>query len=217
MVNIPKKPEDFYWESGKGDLRKALQFLIDTKNYVANLEVPKEFSHYRQIAHSGDKTAPGEDPSRPAVLNASYKHMGGNRVSFSFPIFTPAEWPARQLPYEPTFRDKFRNLVDRNFSMPKYGDVVVNTGFNAGTIQEAFLILLDSYRIRYESGSTKLGYYEPEMTSYIETTVDDPAEHERGRRLMQVLAHSKAETPEQLFKEMNQALPPNQRPNISLN
>lgn len=51
MIKVPTKPEDFYWKSGKGNLDQALQFLIDTRNYVAQLTLTEG---YRQMAHSGD-------------------------------------------------------------------------------------------------------------------------------------------------------------------
>ena len=214
MARIPKTPEDFYWKSGSKDVRAAMQFLIDTRNYVANIEIPNDYSFYRQIAHSDDEKIPGGDPNRPAVLDASYDHMAGKRLSISLPIFTPAQEAISFTPHRPTLSERFKKLLKPDTKIPKE-DIKVNTGFHGPALQECFLLLLNHYGIQHDT--PKIGYYTPEMTAYIETTLEHPErDFDKGRRIIQAFVHGNAETPEQLMADIQRVLPKGNAPGVRL-
>lgn len=207
---VPQSPDDFYWESGKGDLNQALQFLIDLRRYVGNLEVP-EGKQYRQIPHSGDPKPVGGDVRKPAVLDASYEHFGNDYLSISWPNFTPGqkEWIIffpKKVPLREMFVNGLKNFFSASVAKPQEQDFRINTGLHGPNLQEAVQTVLKAYGINYSSDTAKLGYCLPEGTNYYEVTVDDAAEYEKGRRLIQAFVHGNAETPQQLKAEIDQAL-----------
>lgn len=202
MGKIPTKPEDLFWESGKGDLEQALQFLIDTRNYIAQLTPPEE--GYIQLPHSGDPNPVGGNLSRPAVLDASYRHMGGDRISISIPIFTPQETPIIHFERKMTLGERFKKALYPETKINLH-DYKLNTGFCAPYLHEALLTVLDHYDLPMDKGSSKVGYCLPEQTYYVETSVDKD-HFERGRKIIQAYVHGSAQTPEELKADIDRAL-----------
>ncbi len=90
-------PSDVKWPGSDAPLSEHVQYLIDVREYVSQLSVPKGVA-YLQMQHS-DAPDIG-DKKRPAVLDASYDYRrfdgNGERVgrvlaSISLPMFTPLE------------------------------------------------------------------------------------------------------------------------------
>ena len=210
MRKIPTKPEDLFFKSGKSTLDQALQFLIDTRNYVAQLKVPDEYKHYRQIAHSGDTKIVGGDKNRPAILDASYKHMGGDRLSISFPIFTPAQSPVSSVPRHAIainwdkLRMKFNSNSNRSV---KIENSHINTGLTVTNLLEAFTMMLEDYNVELDFDTQKIGFSLPEATRYVEVSVENTEiDFEKGRTIIQTFVHCNAQTPQELQQDIYNAL-----------
>jgi len=202
MTRIPTKPEDFHWEDGKSGFREALQFLIDTRNFVANLEVP-EGEHYMQIAHSDDDKPVGGDPRRPAVLDASYPFFERHLLSISVPIWTPGQQLFEFSKRKMTWKEAFKKAIwpDTQINLETFKR---NTGLTSMNLQAAFEKVLDAYGIKYRD--TKIGFYEPEGTAYVETNLIHSADYEKGRKIIQAYVHGNAQTPEELQGDIAKAL-----------
>lgn len=212
MVEVPTKPEDFFWESGKSDFKQALQFLIDTRNYVAQLKIP-EGRHYMQMAHSDDKKPVGGDKQRPAVLDASYPYFGRHLLSISLPIWTPADQPVTFSKRKMTLREAITKAIwpETQVNLDEYH---INTGFTGTNLQEAFLTVLEAYSIK--TRAPKIGHSHVEGTVYIETSLENSADFEKGRKIIQAYVHGNAETPEELIQDIQRALPRRQELEFNL-
>ena len=201
MGNTLTKPEDLYWESSKGDFKQALQFLIDTRDYVAQLEVPED---YRQHAHSGDPNPVRGDATAPAVLDASYRHMGGDRISISVPDLTPQQNPVTFYERDMTWKERFTKAVKPGTKI-NLETHRINTGFNTPFLQEALIKVLEHYDIEVDYDSNKCGFCLQEGTLYVESSVN-PVHFDKGRKIIQAYVHGNAQTPEELQADIDKAV-----------
>lgn len=206
VVKIPCGPADFYWKSGESTFDEGLQYLIDLRNYVANLEVPEDFDGYRQIAHSGDDKAVGHDVHRPAVLDACYENFfGRDYASISMPTFTPSQKPIEWGERKMTLQEKLRKAVNPNTKID-LSTYKINTGLHSGNISEAFVKVLDGFGIRFNQDSLKFGVSTVEFTAYTEVIVDTPDDFRRAKAIVQAYVHGNAQTPAELKQDMDSAL-----------
>lgn len=93
----PIDPPNIKWPGSGASAPEHMQYLIDAREYISQMEVP-EGLHYLQVPHCGGPFV--GDKNRPAVLDASYDYRffdendkKGGRVfaSISVPRFTPLE------------------------------------------------------------------------------------------------------------------------------
>ncbi len=214
MAQTPTKPEEFDYEDGKGDIRAAMQFLIDARNYVAQIEIPKG-RPYMQMPHSDDTKIVGDDGKKPAILDASYIYFERPYLSISLPDFTPTQEMLTIIPRKITPWDKLRKAFNPNAKIITE-NYKINTGFTSGNLQDAFLTLLKHYGIEVKSGSTKIGHDRVSGTAYFESILQDPRDYEKGRKIIQAYVHGEAETPEELTRDIQRALPKGRAPTLNL-
>jgi hypothetical protein len=170
------------------------------------LPVPED---YRQHAHSGDTVPVGGDETKPAVLDASYRHMGGDRISISIPEFTPQQHPITHFERKMTLREHLAKAWNPKAKI-NLQDYRINTGFSTPFLHEALLKVLDHYGISVDTDSNKCGFSRPEQTLYVESSVD-PDHFDKGRKIIQAYVHGNAQTPEELKADIDEALGLSQR------
>lgn len=185
-------PEDVVHPTKSDVLSDHVRFLLHAKHYIGNHPVPE--SHVdsnNQYSHA--RSAPiGDDLTKPALTNCSYKYFGNKLVSIGFPTFV------RQAPMW-----KGEGATGG-----------LNPAFNNIMLWESFSRLLTRYTGPLGDGTTKYGFYLPTNHDYIEKPVPD-AVFERAQTVIEFLTRTDIEDPKQFLKELDAKIAPVPEPSGS--
>jgi hypothetical protein len=147
-----------------------VQFLIDLRRHIASRQDTPE--GYIQMPHS-DAPLIG-DGRNPAMLDASYIHFERPFISISIPDFIEV----------PAF-DKYSY---------ENGEMVLNDyhdGLSQKNLVESFNVLLEDQGLigttNYPGDGTKIAHDRVSSTLYVEVVIDNPADYERGRNIIDQL------------------------------
>lgn len=207
-----RRLESFFYEDDVNDPDQAASFLLNLRDFVAQMPVP-DGTHYVQMPHSDDTKIVGGDRKRPAILDASYPYFNSHLLSVSFPDFTPLSDPFSKIS---TFSYHLLQLKSR-FGFASTGEkpvlkfggdyIKINRGLSAPNIQAAFLTFLGNYGIEFQDGSTKVGHDRLSSTGYVEARLEHPErDYERGRAIIQTLIHGAQSSVEELRRDTDGVL-----------
>lgn len=169
------------WPGEKARPVEHLQYLLGAANRVAETVPPADY-HYAQMPH-GEGRVIG-DPSKPAMLNASYKFHGRSIVSLSVPEFSPLG-------------------KDYQFSTDEKGqilDVKRGTGLTGSNLADSLTALLKANGI--ETDGTKVGHDKVSRTIYVEMNVTNKGDYERAKAIVDGVVTGREKNPSQLFAQM---------------
>lgn len=158
-----------------------LRYLLGAADRVAETRPPAGY-HYAQIPH-GEGQVIG-DPSKPAMLNASYKFHGRSIVSLSVPEFSPLG-------------------KDYHFNTDEKGnilDVKRGTGLTGTNLADSLTALLKANGI--ETDGTKVGHDKLSRTVYVEMNVTNKGDYERAKAIVDEVVTGRGKNPSQLFAQM---------------
>ena len=169
------------WPSGVPDSpAKALEYIVMARDYVAGRAAP---ANYRQQSRSDDFRPVGEDLTRPAILDASYKCAGKYFLSLSCPDFVKQDIPYEDNGHKDESPPKLRFLP---------GFSSLHLGYCLEIIAKDMGIKTDEVQI----GKDKRG-----GAFYVEFETD-AAGYDYGRKLISAIVHGDSSNDEQLFDRL---------------
>lgn len=197
----PQHPDEIHWKI-KGGIEKHLTYLLEAREYISRTQVPED-THFIQSCHGLAGTV-GEDPYRPALLNASYHAAlkGYTYASLSYPLFVPA-----QMLLDESLSGKFERLAQDNLGLTglklPFNEYKIKTGFSPFHIQKAGSELLQHFGVEFGEG--KIGVDGAKDTQYLEWDVSRE-DYKKAWVIMDLVTRTNASNGEELIEDIENTL-----------
>lgn len=168
------------WPGEQASELDHLRYFTQTMNHVASSPPPPGYS-YVQMPH-GEGTTIG-DPSKPAMLNASYKHFGRSLVSFSIPDFIKLE----------------EGFHFHQGSDGQVADIKRGMGLTTFNLSDSLTAIMDANGVRTDE--PKIGHDRMSRTIYVEMDVRGE-DYDRAKTIMNTIVQGRDKSPSQLLSQI---------------